>query len=223
MRLTRVTRSVTWAWTFLGDGGYGSGRVKLVSEAAERNRDPILAVLSRVVPASGTVLEVASGSGQHVVHFARALPHLTWQPSDADPAARASIQAWAAEAALANVLAPLALDAASDDWPLAHADAMVCCNMVHISPWAVALGLFRGAGRILGRGAPLVLYGPFRFEGRFTAPSNEGFDRSLRERDPAWGVRDVVDLEAAARGAGLALEETIAMPANNHSLVFRRA
>lgn len=196
--------------------------MKRFSDAAERNRDPILAVLARVLPERGLVVEVASGTGQHVVHFARHLPGLTWQPTDLDVEARASIEAWSAEAALANVLPPVALDAALDTWPLARADAIVCCNMIHISPWESALGLVRGAGRILGEGAPLVLYGPYRFGGTFTAPSNEAFDLSLRARDPRWGVRDVDDLEVAARPHGLALEETVAMPANNHCLVFRR-
>lgn len=194
----------------------------MFSEAAERNREPILAVLQRVLPERGLVLEIASGTGQHVVYFARHLPGLTWQPTDLGEDARASVREWIAEAGLANVLEPLALDVTAETWPVERADAVFCANMVHIAPWDAALGLFRGAGRVLSPGAPLVTYGPYRFSGRFTAPSNEAFDRSLRARDAAWGVRDVGDLEAAARAEGLALEETVAMPANNHCLVWRR-
>jgi SAM-dependent methyltransferase len=189
--------------------------------ATERNRAPILEVLRRVLPASGTVLEVASGSGQHAVFFAEALPHLIWQPSDPDPELRASIAAWRAQTALPNLRAPLALDATSDDWPMERADAILCINMIHIAPWTAALGLFRGAARLLSPGAPLLLYGPFKRDGRHTAPSNAAFDASLRQRDPAWGVRDLAEVEAAA--TGFILAETIEMPANNLTLLLRRA
>ena len=192
--------------------------------AAERNREPIREVLARQLPAEGTVLEIASGSGQHAAHFAAAFPALIWQPSDASDVARASIAAWCAEAQLANLRAPIALDVAVDvaaaSWPIERADAIVCINLVHIAPWQAALGLFDGAARLLAPGALLYLYGPYRFGGA-TAPSNEEFDRWLRERDPAWGVRDVDELTAAAGRHGFALREVIAMPANNHSLVFR--
>ena len=188
--------------------------------ATERNREPIREVLARTLPAAGTVLEIASGSGQHAVHFAAAFPALVWQPSDASEVARASIAAWRAEAQLANLRAPIALDVAAASWPLERADAIVCINLVHIAPWQAALGLFDGAARLLAPGALLYLYGPYRFGG-VTAPSNEAFDRWLRERDPAWGVRDVDELTAAAGRHGLALREVVAMPANNHSLVFR--
>lgn len=193
-----------------------------IAPSAERNAGPIRAVLERVLPSSGLVLEVASGTGQHAVHMARAVPHLTWQPSDPDPLARRSIAAWREEAALPNLRAPIALDAAAEPWPIGEADAVVCINMIHIAPWQAALGLFRGAGRVLPDGGLLFLYGPYRFHGSFTAPSNAEFDASLRARDPAWGVRDLDDLEPAAAAAGLRLEETVPMPANNHSLVFRR-
>jgi SAM-dependent methyltransferase len=155
------------------------------------------------------------------VAFARAFPALTWQPSDPDPTALASIAAWRAEAGLANLAAPFELDV-TRPWPLERADAIVCINMVHISPWESALALFANAGRLLAPGDLLYLYGPYRFAGEFTAPSNAEFDRSLRSRDPRWGVRDVDDLQRAARDAGLSLGETVAMPANNHSLMFRR-
>jgi len=190
--------------------------------AAERNRGPILEVLTRVLPARGLVLEVASGTGQHVAYFARHLPRLDWQPSDADPDARGSIAAWLADEALPNVRPPVVLDAAAPVWPLDAADAIVCSNMIHIAPWSAALGLFAGAARLLPAGGVLCTYGPYRFDGSFTAPSNSEFDVSLRGRDPAWGVRDVRDLEVAARAQGLALEEIVPLPANNHVLVFRR-
>lgn len=189
--------------------------------AALRNREPIREVLARELPSRGTVLEIASGSGEHAVHFARAFPDLSWQPSDASPRARASIAAWRTDAALPNLQAPVALDVTSATWPVAHADAIVCINLLHISPWDAALGLFAGAGRLLPAGALLYLYGPFRFAGAFTAASNAAFDRSLRDRDPQWGVRDVDDLVVVATQHGLDLRATIAMPANNHSLVFR--
>ena len=191
--------------------------------AAARNRESIREVLGRELPPHGTVLEIASGSGEHAIHFARAFPALAWQPSDASEAALASIAAWRAEAQLANLLAPVALDVTAATWPVARADAIVCINLIHIAPWEVTLGLFAGAARLLAPGALLYLYGPYRFGGAFTAESNAGFDRALRASDPRWGVRDVVELEAAARPHGLVLRDTIAMPANNHSLVFRAA
>jgi hypothetical protein len=191
--------------------------------AAARNREPIREVLARELPPHGTVLEIASGSGEHAIHFARAFPDLAWQPSDASEAALASIAAWRAEARLANLRSPVALDVTAAAWPVTHADAILCINMIHVSPWQATLGLFAGAGRLLEPGALLYLYGPYRFGGAFTAASNAEFDRSLRARDPLWGVRDVDDLEAAARSHRLILRDTIAMPANNHSLVFRAA
>jgi hypothetical protein len=198
--------------------------MKQVAPSTERNRDPILAVLRRVLPAAGTVLEVASGSGEHAIHFAAALPSLTWHPSDPDASARASIAAWAAEAALPNLRPPLALDAADPAavWPLPRADAVVCINMVHIAPWEATLGLLAGAGRLLPAGAPLVLYGPYRVDGAHTAPSNETFDGWLKNRDHRFGIRDMAEVIAAAAPRGLALDETLPMPANNFVLVLRR-
>jgi len=194
-----------------------------VAPAAERNREPILSVLRRVLPASGQVLEIASGTGQHIVHFAAALPGLTWQPSDPDEAARESIAAWTAHAGLANVRAPLALDVLQAPWGVDAAQAVVCINMIHIAPWAAAQALFAGAGRLLAPGGVLFLYGPYRRGGAHTAPSNAAFDAQLRAADPAWGVRDLEDVAALGEAAGLALEEVVPMPANNFSLVFRRS
>ena len=190
--------------------------------AAERNKEPIREVLARVLPTSGTVLTIAEGTGEHVVHFARAFPALTWQPTDIDPVYMASVVAWRAEAALPNLLAPLHLDVTDAAWPIARADAITCINMIHIAPWEATLGLFAGAARLLSPGALLFLYGPYRFSGAFTAPSNEAFDQSLRSRDSRWGVRDVDDLDAVAAGSFTRVE-TVTMPANNHSLIFRRA
>lgn len=188
--------------------------------AALRNRDPIAAVLAEVLPAEGLVLELASGSGEHAVHFARVFPALTWQPSDPDAQARASIAAW--REGLANVLPPLAIDAATADWPCPRADAVLCINMIHISPWEATEGLMRGAGALLAAGAPLVLYGPYRRAGRPLEPSNAAFDADLKRRDPRWGLREVDAVSACAAAAGLALDRVVEMPANNLTVVFRR-
>lgn len=190
--------------------------------AALRNRDAIAAVLREVLPPSGLILEVASGTGEHALHFARLFPRLVWQPSDPDPEARASISAWSAEAGLANLREPLALDAAADAWPVEQADGLLCINMVHISPWQATEGLMRGAKRVLEAGAPLVLYGPYRRSDVPTAPSNEAFDRSLRERNPQWGLRELARVAAEATKNGLELKQVADMPANNVTLVFRR-
>jgi hypothetical protein len=190
--------------------------------AAARNRDPILAVLRTVLPRTGTVLEIASGSGEHSMHFAQALPGLVFQPSDPNPEARLSIAAWAAESGLVNLRPPLALDAASPSWPLTAADAVLCINMIHISPWAATEGLMRGAAAILPPGAPLYLYGPYRRASVATAPSNEAFDRDLRGRDPSWGLRDLEAVAALAEHAGFSAPAVTEMPANNLSVVFRR-
>ena len=187
-----------------------------------RNAAPIVSVLRAVLPPRGLVLEVASGTGEHGLHFATAFPDLVFQPSDPDPVALASIEAWRAESGLANLLPPLALDAGAADWPVVRAYAILCINMVHISPWAATTGLLRGAGRLLAPGAPLYLYGPFRQAGVETAPSNEAFDASLKQRDPAWGLREVDAVAAAAEAPGLALDGIVPMPANNLSLIFRR-
>lgn len=196
--------------------------MKQTSEAAERNREPIGDVLARVLPASGLVLEIASGSGQHAMHLATRFGHLAWQPSDADPDALASIEAYRAETALPNVMRPIALDVRSMPWPVAQADAVVCINMVHIAPIDAMYALFSGASRVLPPNGLFFLYGPYRFHGQYTAPSNKEFDESLRARDPSWGLRDIRELTVAGTRTGLALEHTFAMPANNHSLVFRR-
>ena len=189
--------------------------------AAARNREPILAVLREVLPATGVVLEIASGSGEHAMWFAQALPGIEWQPSDGDDGARASIAAWRAQAGLANLRAPVALDAAAPEtWPVARADAVVCINMIHIAPWAAAEGLFAGAARVLPAGGVLFLYGPYREGGRHTAPSNEAFDADLRRRNPEWGVRDLDAVTALAARHGFALARRVAMPANNLSVVF---
>ncbi len=201
--------------------GDGAAADKRHAPATLRNRDAIAAVLADWLPRRGHVLEVASGSGEHIVHFAAAFPHLTWQPSDPDPAALVSIAAWSAEAGRPNLTPPLALDAAVD-WPDAYADTVLCINMVHISPWAATLGLFAGAARVLAVGAPLILYGPYIEADVPTADSNLAFDASLRARDPAWGLRDVDAVKAAAEMAGFAFAERRAMPANNLMLLFRR-
>jgi hypothetical protein len=187
-----------------------------------RNAGPIADVLRAILPPRGLVLEIASGSGEHALHFAREFPHLLFQPSDPQPAALRSIEAWRAEAGLINLLPALALDARGAEWPVAAADAILCINMVHISPWAATEGLMRGAGRLLAPGAPLYLYGAYRQAGVETAPSNEAFDASLKARDPDWGVRDLEDVEAEAERNGLRLTEVIPMPANNLSVLFRR-
>jgi hypothetical protein len=187
-----------------------------------RNSAAILEVLRDVLPAKGLVLEVASGTGEQSLAFARAFPKLLWQPSDPDPAALASIKAWQDAEPSFNQLPPVKLDARAAGWPIASAEAIVCINMVHISPWEATRGLMRGAGRVLEPGAPLYLYGPYRQQGVPTAPSNEDFDRSLKARDADWGLRHVEDVAAEAEANGLALEHMVVMPANNLSLVFRR-
>lgn len=192
------------------------------SPAALRNRDPILAVLRDVLPSSGQVLEIASGSGEHVVHFARHLPHLSWQPSDPSAEARTSIVAWIAAEGGPNIAAPLALDASAESWPVDHVNAIIAINMVHISPWQATLGLLRGAGRLLLPGAPMLLYGPYRRAGHDFEPSNAAFDADLRARDPAWGIRSVEEVSQVAEEAGLRLDKVVEMPAHNLSLVFRK-
>lgn len=196
------------------------------SPAAERNKAPILEALRPRLPPpprGGVVLEVASGTGQHVAFFAQHLPHLTFQPTEADAVWLPQLAALAEAAP--NIRPPLRLDAAAQPWPVAitaeaaaaEVVAVFCANMIHISPWASAEGLLLGAGRLR---APLYMYGPFRFHGAFTAPSNAAFDQDLRDRDPAWGVRDLDDLTAAAAAASLRLHEAVALPSNNHLLVW---
>jgi hypothetical protein len=200
----------------------GEGDPRRSAPHVARNAEPIAQVLREVLPPRGLVLEVASGTGEHVLHFARAFPTLTWQPSDPGPLALRSIAAWREAAGLANLRPPVPLDAAAAGWPIAAADALLCINMVHISPWAATEGLMRGAGRVLAAGAPLVLYGAYRRRDAPTAPSNEAFDRSLRARDPQWGLRDLEAVQAEAERNGLALERLWEMPANNLIVAFRR-
>jgi SAM-dependent methyltransferase len=195
---------------------------RLSSSAALRNRGPILDVLRNVLPSRGTVLEIASGSGEHVVHFGQHLPGLTFQPSDQDPAARRSIAAYVAESGIKNIKPPIAINASEDDWPIKNADAIVCINMIHISPWRATEGLIHAASALLRPGAPLYLYGPYRRGGVTTAPSNEDFDLSLRGRDLAWGLRTLEDVAALAKTSGFSDAEIIEMPANNLSVIFRR-
>jgi SAM-dependent methyltransferase len=193
-----------------------------IAPATARNRDPILELLRRELPPRGTVLEIASGSGEHVVHFAAALPGLIFRPSDPEPSARASIDSWIAETGVINVLPAIALDAAAPSWPIAAVDAVLCINMVHIAPWAATLGLVAGAARLLPPGGLLYLYGPYKRGGAHTAPSNEDFDENLRARDPQWGIRDLETVAVVAAEAGFAAPDVVAMPANNLSLILRR-
>jgi SAM-dependent methyltransferase len=187
--------------------------------ATQRNREPILDVLRRVLPPAGLVLEVASGTGEHAAWLAAALPGVTWQPTDVDPTALPGIASWCD--GIANVRPPLVLDV-TQPWPVARVDAMVCINMLHIAPWTAGEALLRGAGRVLPPGGVLYLYGPYRRDGAHTAPSNAAFDATLRAQDPSWGVRDLETVIATAADAGLVHRETIAMPANNLSVVFAR-
>jgi len=188
--------------------------------ATERNRDPILAILRDILPTAGLILEVASGTGEHVRYFAEALPALDWQPSDPDPDALASIAAWTQ--GVMNVRRPVRLDAAAAEWPIDRADAILCINMVHISPWSATEGLLAHASSALAANAPLYLYGPFRQAGVPTAPSNEGFDASLKARNPEWGVREIETVTTLAQHHGLRIDRVIEMPANNLSIVLRR-
>jgi SAM-dependent methyltransferase len=196
--------------------------VKRHAPATERNRDAIAAVLREVLPERGLLLEVAAGTGEHAAYLAPLFPNLRWQPSDPDPEALTSIEAWQADAAADNLLPPVFLDAPSLTWPIDAADAILCINMVHISPWEATKGLMRGAARLLPAGGPLILYGPYRRAGVPTAPSNEAFDMSLKSRNPAWGLRDLEAVQAEASGQGLAFERLYEMPANNLTLVFRK-
>ncbi len=187
--------------------------------APERNKEPILEILRRVLPTKGTVLEIASGSGQHIAYFSEQLPHLRWLPSDPDPENLASIRAYRENA---KFLEPRVIDVRSWEWDVGCVEAIYCANMIHIAPWECTEGLIRGVGRNLHKAGTFVLYGPFRIGGAHTAPSNEQFDASLKARDPSWGVRDLEAVEALASQVGLALRERVEMPANNQTLVFTR-
>ena len=196
---------------------------RLIAPATARNREPIASVLRRHLPQSGLVLEIASGSGEHVVYFAvTQSADLRFQPSDPDAGARASLEDWIELSGVANVLPAIALDAAAEAWPLQRADAVICINMIHIAPWDAAIGLVRGAAEVLPVGGVLYLYGPFRRNGRHTAASNETFDRSLRYRDPSWGVRDLEDVVKLALLRGFSQPIVEEMPANNLSVIFSR-
>jgi hypothetical protein len=190
--------------------------------ATMRNREPILAILRHILPPTGTVLEIASGTGEHAIFFARHLPGLDFQPSDADAEARASIDSWRLEAGLANLHPPIALDVMRLPWPIGPVAGILCINMIHIAPWAATRALMTGAAAILAPGAPLYLYGPFKRNGAHTAPSNAAFDGSLRARDPNWGIRDLDAVADLARDSGFGSPDIAAMPANNLSLTFRR-
>ncbi|MCU0659321.1 MAG: class I SAM-dependent methyltransferase [Polyangiaceae bacterium] len=196
---------------------------RLYAPATQRNRDPILDQLRRILPPEGLVLEVASGTGEHACHFAAALPRLRWQPSDPVYENRQSIAAWAFELGVHHLLPPLDLDVLRSPWPVERADAVVAINLIHISPWSATLALLDHAAALLPAGGPLVLYGPYRRDGFPTAPSNEEFDRSLQERDPSWGLRHLETVVAEAKLRGLRLDEVIQMPANNLTVVLRRA
>lgn len=200
---------------------------RLCAPATQRNREAILDVLRSVLPPRGNVLEIASGTGEHITWFAQLLPALVFQPSDPDPRHRASIAAWTEFFSLSNVRVPLALDVRTADWTLPGEmagvlDAILCINMIHIAPWEATLGLMRGASALLADDAPLYLYGPYKRAGRHTAPSNAAFDQSLRAQDPSWGVRDLEAVADIAKANGLDLTQIVEMPANNLSVVFRK-
>lgn len=195
---------------------------RLYAPAVARNRDAIVDVLRRILPARGHVLEIASGTGEHIVHFAEAFPRLTFQPSDIDANSRASIDAWVAKKRFANVRRAVFLDATAAPRPVCSADAILCINMIHIAPWAATRGLFHQAYELLEPGGLLYLYGPYFREGIETAPSNLAFDASLRAQNPDWGLRDLAAVTAVARGNDFSLAEIVEMPANNLSVIFRR-
>ena len=194
--------------------------MKRQAPAAARNRQPILDVLQPRLPREGLVLEIASGTGEHIVHYAAARPELTFQPSDPDADARASIDDWVRTLGLDNVRPAQEIDVTRAIWPVERADAVLCCNMIHIAPWEAAVGLIAGAARLLPPAGLLFLYGPYRRGGRHTAPSNEAFDADLKRRNPAWGVRDLETVIEQAGAQGFSAPDIIDMPANNLSLLF---
>ena len=191
------------------------------SAPAERNTAPILEVLRETLPERGGVLEVASGTGQHIVAFAKAFPELLWQPSDCDGELRRSVELYSAHAGLGNLLPPVDLDVLREPWPVSRMDAVVCINMIHVAPWRATEALFTGTRRLLDVGGPLILYGPYMRDNAHTAPSNAAFDEALKARHSDWGLRDMGAVSKVADGSGFSLERTVAMPANNFSLVFR--
>jgi SAM-dependent methyltransferase len=193
----------------------------LHAASTQRNRNPILDVLRGVLPPTGLVLEIASGTGEHAAFFAPLFPTLRWQPSDASAAHLESIRAWSVAAGVENLAPPLLLDVEREPWPVARADAILNINMIHIAPWSAAEALFRGAAGRLPPGGLLYLYGPFKRGGGHTAESNQRFDERLRGEDPRWGVRDLEDVTALASSVGFEAPLIVPMPANNLSLVFR--
>ncbi|MDX2224721.1 MAG: DUF938 domain-containing protein [Rhodospirillaceae bacterium] len=199
-----------------------AANAKQVHDASRRNAQPILDVLRSALPPRGLVLEIAAGSGFHAATFAAALPGVTWQPTDADAAMRASIEAHRAEMGLSNLRPALALDVIAWPWPVMQVDAIVCINMIHISPWSACTALFGGASRVLDHDGVLFTYGPYRVDGDWRGEGNQAFDRSLRARNPDWGIRELREIEALAADQGFVLAATVAMPANNLSLVFRK-
>ena len=190
--------------------------------AAGRNRLPILKVLREYLPQFGTILEVASGTGEHISFFAAAMPHLNWQPTDINNEALLSTAAYCKNASLANLALPKRLDVTSSNWPYAPVASVLCINMIHIAPWSCSLGLVRGAAQVLEGHGPLVLYGPFKRNGIHTAPTNAAFDQMLQRKNPGWGVRDIEAVEAEARDVGLDESTAIEMPSNNFCLILRR-
>ena len=190
--------------------------------ATLRNRDAILGVLRSVLPTTGIVLEIASGTGEHIVHFAQDLAGLIFQPSDPDPDALLSVSAWVEATRSTNVRLPVILDASQPPWPIASANGIICINMIHVSPWKATVGLMRGAGEILPPAAPLYLYGPYKRQNIPTAASNKAFDQSVRDYEPTWGLRDLEAVAAMAQSAGFSEPVITEMPANNLSVVFRR-
>jgi len=203
-------------------GRAGCKRLKRHAPATQRNREPIAELLARELPEKGRVLEVASGSGEHAVFFAGEFPGFEWHPSDPDDAALESIAAWTEESGLPNIARPIFLDASAVDWSIDRADAVLCCNMIHISPWEATVGLFRGSSQLLGKGAPLVLYGPFVEPGVETAPSNLAFDQGLKVRNPKWGLRSLEAIDALAASQGFDRTLRRNMPANNLTLIYRK-
>jgi SAM-dependent methyltransferase len=195
---------------------------RIVSPSAERNKGPIADLLMRVLPAQGDVLEVSSGTGQHVVHFAQAMPHIHWRPTESDADCLTSIAGWLAPASLSNVSAPVHLDVHDKIWPVGEVAAVVCLNMIHIAPPSATEALLVGAARVVSPGGILFLYGPYRRHGRHTSPSNEAFDGLLRAKNPEWGVRNLEDVARLAAAEGFELQEINDMPANNLTVVFRK-
>jgi hypothetical protein len=209
-------RQTHWKNLLVADGD------RLSWPAPERNKEPILAVLKDVLPETGTVLELAAGSGQHTAYFAGHFPNLTWQASEPEEEYRRSIQAWIQRDELTNAPPPLELDTRADAWPIDRFDAVLCCNMIHISPWESCTGLMAGVGRGLSPGGALIFYGPFSIGGEHSAESNREFDESLKSRDPSWGVRDMADVTALAADHGLAFDHKVEMPSNNLCVIYRK-